>query len=224
MRLFVLTMVAFAGVCGADAQTAPDGKARLAFSAGDYFTADGARQPLAIGPMRAAIVTLMVDSKVDGSELDFLKEIAARAPFILSIDGASEALNVPAASAEAAALAELLIKPPNMHTLWHADPEKTEQLIEISRWGPAAYARVATFFGNKLYDAWGQSNILNAYSPFIDALGLEWNAVKKLSDPASVLAGKQLLIAGCEFTKQKVASEGEVPPQDFLCAWMPGSL
>jgi len=225
MRLLIGMIAAVATVSGAAAQTpATDGRARLANEAGPYFTPEGVKQPAAKEHMRAAIVTLMANGKIDASELDFLKEIAAQHPFALLIDGAPGELSVPAASLDAASLANLLINPPNMHTLWHGDAEKTEQLVEISRWGPAAQARVSTFFGNKLYDAWGQSNILNAFSPFVDALGLEWNAVKRLNDPDAVRAGKQLLIAGCEITKQKVTSEGKVPPQDFLCAWMSGSL
>ncbi|MDP3493334.1 MAG: hypothetical protein Q8R82_09465 [Hyphomonadaceae bacterium] len=225
MRLFLAAMAAVAAASQAFAQApALDGKARLASDAATYFVAEQTAQPIAKEKMRGAIVLLMADGKIDPSELDFVKEVAAQSPFTLSIDGTSGDLSFPAASDEAAALANLLMSPPNMHTLWHADPDKTEQLVEISRWGPAAHSRVTTFFGNKLYDAWGQSNILNAFSPFVDALGREWNAVKALKDPASVREGKLLLIAGCEFTKQKVVAEGKVPPENFLCAWMPGSL
>jgi hypothetical protein len=225
MRLFLVAIAAITCATGAVAQTpSPDGKARLASDAATYFTPERVAQPLGKEQMRGAIVLLMADAKINPSELDFLKEVAARSPFTLTIDGASRALDLPGAGEEAAALANLLMSPPNMHTLWHADPDKTEQLVEISRWGPAANSRVATFFGNKLYDAWGQSNILNAFSPFVDALGHEWNAVKALKDPVSVREGKLLLIAGCDYTKQKVAAEGKVPPEGFLCAWMQGSL
>ncbi len=225
MRLLLAAVAAMAAASGAVAQTPPlDGKVHLASDAAAYFTPAFAAQPIDKAQMRGAIVLLMADGKINPAELDFLKEVAAQSPFTLTTEGGDRALALPAASDEAVALAKLLISPPNMHTLWHGDPDKTEQLVEISRWGPAANSRVATFFGNKLYDAWGQSNVLNAYSPFVDALGQEWNAVKALKDPASVREGKLLLIAGCEYTKQKVAAEGKVPPQSFLCAWMPGSL
>jgi hypothetical protein len=148
--------------------------------------------------MRATITALMENGKIDAGELDFLREVAAQAPFVLTIPGSPGGLSVPPVSDDAVGLARLLISPPNMHTLWHGDAEKTGQLVEISRWGPLARQRVANFFGSKLYDAWGQSNLLNAFSPFVDSLGREWNAVKTLSDPAAVRAGKELLIEGCE--------------------------
>ncbi|RYD96498.1 MAG: hypothetical protein EOP50_06565 [Sphingobacteriales bacterium] len=166
----------------------------------------------------------MENGKIDAGELDFLREIAAQTPFVLTIAGSPRGLSVPPASDDAAALARLLISPPNMHTLWHGDAEKTGQLVEISRWGPLARQRVANFFGSKLYDAWGQSNLLNEFSPFVDSLGREWNAVKALSDPAAVRTGKELLIEGCEIAKQKVVDDGKAPLEGFLCAWMPGSL
>jgi len=225
MRLVVMTVAAIAAINAAGAQTtSADGRARLVSGVGPYFTPEGATQPATKEHMRTAMVALMADGKISPPEKDFLTEVATQQPFTMSIDGLPREWSIPAAGLDAVALAGLLLAPPNMHTLWHADPAKTEQLIEISRWGQAAHARVTAFFGNQLYDAWGQSNILNAFSPFVDVLGLQWNAVKALSNPASVRAGKELLIAGCAFTKQKVASEGKVPPQDFLCAWMPGSL
>ena len=225
MRIAGAFCVAIAAVSTAVAQPPEtDGRAILANPAGDYFTAEGTRLPAGKEHVRAAIGTLMENGKIDPRELDFLKEIAAQAPFTLSIDGVPGGLNVPPATNEAVALAKLLINPPNMHTLWNGDTEKTEQLVELSRWGPTAQQRVANFFGSKLYDAWTQSNVLNAFAPFVDTLGRQWNAVKGLSDPAAVRAGKQLLIDGCEIAKQKAAGEGKVPPENFLCAWMPASL
>jgi hypothetical protein len=228
MRLFdvmVAAIATIAAVSGASAQTpAPDGKARLASPAGPYFTPEGITRPAAKADMRAAIVTLMADGKLDTMERDFLNEVVAQTPFALAIDGGSRELSVPAASPDAVAQARLLMSIPNMHTLWHADPEKTEQLLEISRWGPAAKSRVEAFVGNKLYEAWGQSTPQNEFTPFANALGQEWNAVKKLSDPVSVREGKLLLIAGCDFAKEKYVSEGKAPPADLLCNWMRGSL
>jgi len=225
MRAILFVVAAIGLASGAVAQpAATDGMAQLAGSVGGYFTPAGVVAPITKEQMREAIVAMMVDGKIGAVEQDFLREIAAQAPFSLTIEGQSGPLRVPAAGDDAAGLAKLLLNPPNMHTLWHADPEKTEQLVEISRWGPAAQARVTAFFGNKLYDAWQQSNVLNAYSPFVGVLGREWNAMKALGDATSAREGKQLLIAGCEYVKQKVTAEGKVPPQDFLCAWMPGSL
>jgi len=225
MRVFVLMASVAAMAFEAQAQAAAlDGKAQLTGSAGAYFASGDITQPIEKSQMRDAIVALMADGKINASERDLLDEIAAQSPFTLTISGPPGQVNIPPASDGAVALARLMMNPPNMHSLWHADAERTEQLVEISRWGPAAQSRVTAFFGNQLYDAWGQSNLINAFSPFVDALGREWNAVKALSDPASVREGKLLLIAGCEFTKQKVAAEGKDPPGDFLCAWMPGSL
>jgi hypothetical protein len=225
MRVVAAGIVAALTASAAYAQTSVvDGRARLSTSAGAYFTPEGVRKAATKEDMRAAIVALMADAKIDASESDFLKEVAEQAPFALSVADVTGELAVPAASADAAALARLLITPPSMNTLWHGDPDRTEQLVELSRWGPAAHARVSTFFGNKLYEAWTQSNVLNAYGPFVDALGREWNAVKALPDPESARAGKQLLIDGCEFTKQKTTDEGKVAPPGYLCGWMAGSL
>lgn len=225
MRSILFAVAVIASTPGAIAQPADtDGTAQLSGSAGGYFTPAGVVAPITKEQMREAIVALMADGKISTAEQDFLREIAAQSPFSLTIEGQSAPLRVPAVGDEAASLAKLLLNPPNMHTLWHGDPEKTEQLVEISRWGPAAQSRVTTFFGNKLYDAWQLSNVLNAYSPFVGALGQEWNAMKALGDATSAREGRLLLIAGCEYVKQKVTAEGKVPPQHFLCAWMPDSL
>jgi len=225
LRFFGMVMIAMASAPLSFAQPdATDGQARLAGPAAAFFTPENVAAPASKEQMRATITALMENGRIDAGELDFLREVAAQTPFLLTIPATPGGLSVPPASDDAAALARLLISPPNMHTLWHGDAQKTGQLVEISRWGPLARQRVANFFGSKLYDAWGQSNLLNAFSPFVDSLGREWNAVKALNDPAAVRAGKELLIDGCAIAKQKVVDDGKPPLEGFLCAWMPNSL
>jgi hypothetical protein len=75
-------------------------------------------------------------------------------------------LTFPALAGDTLLIAQIMYQPPNLNTLWKQPGGPTYAMIEMSRWGDQAKARVVTFMANKLDTAWAASTLANDYAPF----------------------------------------------------------
>ncbi len=223
MRAAMIAIAVAMSAAPAWAQEAPDG---AAFATGALGAT--VEQKIRVGGLtrdgvREVIAQILADG-VNATERDLLVEMADGKAFTLTIQSlgadSNRAITVPELSDDAVMIAKLIATPPNLHQLWCVGGLPTEQFVELSRISPSTYQRMYTFVGNQLDDAWKQSSLINAFSPYASSLGCEWKAMETLpADVAMRTAAHDLLTAGIAFGIEKAKGEGKPPPQDFLFAW-----
>jgi hypothetical protein len=223
LRKLICLAIAAAAIAPSFAQTQTlpptDGKAALKGKAADHMTARGAAGVATRTDIRALMTAVMDDLKVAEDEKDFLAELAAGAPVSLKAGG--KTIAIPAMAEELRQWPRMLVTPPNLHQLWHAPAPGGEMLVEMSRWAPAMHQRIYTFIGNQLDDAWKKSNLLNAYAPYVSAIGSQWKSFETLpADPEMRKLAYDLLTTGVAYGIEKATNENREPPKEFLYAWI----
>lgn len=217
MRLAVVLAVCTVLSVPAFAQTA-DGKAEVSGKTGDALAKVAAAGGVKTRADMRAILGAVIEGGAEPAEQDLLAELASGAAFSAKASGRD--ITVPAVSPDLKWVPQTLLTPPNLHTLWCVTGQPTEAFIEMSRWTPATYQRIYTFIGNQMDDAWKQSNLTNAYSPYVQALACEWNALKTLpADPEMRTAAYDVLTTGVAYAIDKARREGREAPQAFLYQW-----
>lgn len=192
-----------------------DGSAVLSPEAGKLVQAMLDAGGLTKAGMRGVFTQLIAEG-VKPPNRDFAAELEAGKPFKLTYGG--KILDVKAVPADVAHMGALLNSLPNLRTLWDA-PEKTEDMIELSRWGAPMESRIIVFIGGLLDDASQQSSAANAYAPYVGMIGTMWNSLKKLTDKASRERAHALFTAGLSYSFDKATKDNRKPPEPFLWQW-----
>ncbi|MDP3739214.1 MAG: hypothetical protein Q8R02_17620 [Hyphomonadaceae bacterium] len=208
MRMIMLAVAAMLAA-PAVAQTPLDGKAVLLGKAGEALAGGVATKE----QVRGVIVAAIGDG-LSPEESDFFKEVAAGGAVDAAVGG--KTVRVGPLTGDALATARLIAAPPNLNTLWKERGEPTLQLIEMARWGDAPRNRVTGFMANKLYSAWTKSDVLHAYTPWVQEYAGINNALSEIADPAVKTEGKLLLKSAVEQVFAKCAADMRVAPPLFL--------
>lgn len=217
MRLVAVLAVCTVLSVPAFAQTA-DGKADVSGKTRDALAKVAASGGVKTRVDMRAILGAVLEDGVEPTERDLLTELASGAAFSAKMSGRDVAMA--AVPQDVKWVPQTLLTPPNLHTLWCVNGQPTETFIEMSRWSPATYQRIYTFIGNQMDDAWKQSTLTNAYSPYVQALACEWNALKTLpADPETRTAAYDVLTTGVAYAIDKAKREGREAPQAFLYQW-----
>lgn len=223
MRIWTLAAVALLAA-PAFAQEAPDGAAFTTGEVGATIEQKIRLDQLTRAGIREIVAGILADG-INATERDLLVELADGKAFTLTIQsiggGSNRAVTVPALSDDVVMVAKLMVAPPNLHQLWCVGGPPAEHFVELSRITPATFQRMYTFVGNQLNDAWGESSLTNAFSPYVGSLGCQWKAMETL--PADVemrTAAYTLLTTGIAYGIDKAKAAGKPPPQDFLYAWV----
>lgn len=208
MRMVALAAAMFVAA-PAFGQAALDGKATLSGKAAEALGSGISTKEQVRGVIIAA-----VGDGMSPEESDFFKEVAAGG----AVDtlAAGKTVRVGPLAGEALAIANLLVAPPNLKTLWKSPGEPILQMVEMSRWGDFGRNRVTGFMANQLYAAWARSSVMTAYRDWVSEYVGVSNAIDSITDPAVETEARLLLKSAVEQVFAKCNADQRVTPPLFL--------
>lgn len=195
----------------------PDGKAVANHpSLVREITESASAGVLDIARTRKLIRAIMMDNQYDAQEQDMVTELMRPGFEALAVATPSgEIVQLRAPDADARALLELFVQPPDLNALWLKDGGSMVKLAEMAHWSSSARRQVMAFAGAKLHEDWKSATIHNSYQPLRGTLDHAWSMIKDVEPVRRRLAAGVLYDAMREVDR---ARNDSLP--DFLYNWL----